>query len=78
MKDDKFENYIFDLGKLIKEKALEAKRIKESSSNDDKYNIGYLMAFHEVIDIMKQQAVAFKIKQKDVGLDDMDPDSELL
>ena len=79
MKDDKFKSYIYDLGKLLKEKAREARRDKEMSSDgDDNYKIGYLMAFHEVIDLMKQQAVAFDIEQKDVGLEDIDPESDLL
>ena len=79
MKDDKFKNYIYDLGKMLKEKAREAKRDKDTSSNgDDNYKIGYLMAFHEVIDLMKQQAVVFKIEQKEIGLEDIDAESELL
>ena len=36
------------------------------------------MAFHEVIDLMKQLATAFNINQKDIGLEDIDPEKDLL
>ena len=42
------------------------------------YNMGYLMAFHEVIDLMKQLAIAFNINQKDIGLADIDAEKDLL
>ncbi len=80
MKDDKFKSYLYDLGMLLKEKAKEAKSEKEaaSSTKDADYEVGYLMAFHEVIDVMKEQAKAFNIEQKDIGLADIDPDPDLL
>jgi hypothetical protein len=80
MKDDKFKSYIYDLGMLLKEKAKEAKSQKEaaSSADDADYETGYLMAFHEIIDVMKEQARAFNIVQKDVGIADIAPDADLL
>jgi hypothetical protein len=47
-----------------REYAKEAKSEKEaaSSTDDADYEMGYLMAFHEVIDVMKEQAKAFNIE----------------
>lgn len=80
MTTDKFKNYLLDLGVLLKEKAREAKCEKDFSSekNEIDYKLGYLMAYHEVISLMKQQADAFEINQKDIGLYDIDPELELL
>ena len=80
MNNDKYKNYIYDLGMLFAEKALDAKHNKDISSKSDNYdyNIGYLMAFHEIIDIMKQQAKVFNINEKDIGLSGIDAESDLL
>ncbi len=80
MSNDKFKNYLYDLGLLLKEKAQAAKNEKDNPHNqkDNDYNIGYLMAFHEVIDLMKQQADVFDIKQDDIGLADIDAERDLL
>lgn len=80
MKDsDSLRSYIYDLGILLKEKAREAKIEKNNSSlNDLNYQLGYLMAFHDVISLMKQEANAFDLNQDSIGLDDIDPESELL
>lgn len=80
MNNDNFKNYIYDLGVLFKEKAREAKNNKDNSLKlgDACYEIGYLMAFCEIIDIMKQQAKVFNIEQIDIGLSDIDAESELL
>ncbi len=80
MAKDKYKNYLYDLGILFKEKAMSAKADELSSLDtvDRNYKIGYLMAYHEVISIMKQQADAFDIGHIDLGLNDIDPESELL
>ena len=80
MSEDKFKYYLHDLGMLLKEKAQAAKNEKDNpvDQKDNDYNIGYLMAFHEVIDLMKQQADVFDIKQDDIGLADIDAERDLL
>ncbi|WP_293675168.1 hypothetical protein [Thiolapillus sp.] len=80
MVDEKFKNYIYDLGVLLKEKAREAKADKDASigTGEADYKIGYLMGLHEVVSLMKQQAEAFDIEQGDVGLGDLEPESDLL
>ena len=70
---DKYSNYLLDIGSLIKEKADEAK-----NNGDDEYEVGYRMALYEVISLMHQQAHAFNIDLKDVGLEDIDPERDYL
>ena len=45
---------------------------------NNKYIIGYLMAYHEIIDLMKQQATNFDIKQNEIGLDGINPETDLI
>ncbi len=80
MTNKQFENYVYDLGVILKRKALEAKAAKDRSIDDNStgYNLGYLMAFHEVVSLMQQQAEAFDIEINDIGLGDIDPELELL
>ncbi len=69
MEKSKFQLYLRDLGTLIKEKALEAKiendRAKLSGKHE--YALGRLMAFHEVLALMRDQTTAFGIAPKDVS-----------
>lgn len=68
--------YLRDLGQLVKDKALEAKERKESSSNP--YDTGFLMAFYDVISLMQSQADVFGISREQISLSDINPDTELL
>jgi hypothetical protein len=45
---------------------------------DYNYSLGYLMAYHEVISLLQQQAVAFGISLESLGLHDIDPENDLL
>lgn len=81
MEHEKFKNYIKDLGFILKEMALQAKKnkkISDHSSEEYNYQLGYLMAFHEIIDLMKQQAKNFQISQEELSLSDLDPETDLL
>jgi hypothetical protein len=73
MTDSKFKYYLHDLGLLLKIRALEAKRAKRSDFQD-----GRLFAFNEVISIMQQQAEGFQIPLKEIQLDDIEPDKDLI
>jgi hypothetical protein len=72
--------YLYDLGLLIRDLALEAKRERvECTSNSERgFTLGRLMAFHEVVSLMQQQAVAFDIPLTEIGLEDIDPEKDLL
>ena len=71
--------YIRDLGVLLKEKALDAKEESRTAAADQRaFALGRLMAFHEVISLMQQQAQAFGLPLEAVGLDDIRPEKDLV
>jgi len=67
---DKLENYMYDLSRLITEYAEEAK----ASAFRDEFQKGRLMAFYEIISLMRQQADIFDISSDKLGLADMTED----
>jgi hypothetical protein len=71
-----YENFLHDLGILIKEMALEAKQNATQDQTD--FAFGYMAGFHRVVSLMQQQAEAFGIPLETVALDGIDPDSELV
>ena len=80
MSSESVSNYLHDLGELIKEKAREAK-IKEEASDgntDNGFELGRLMAYHEVVSLMQQQAEIFDIPLEEIGLADINPERDLL
>jgi hypothetical protein len=71
--------YVRDLCVLLKEKALEAKRESTTAPEDQRaFALGRLMAFHEVVSLLQQQAQAFGISLEELGLDDIKPEVDLL
>lgn len=76
MGENRFENYLRDLGTLVREKAMNAQCVK--SQKNDPYDIGYLMAWHEVVSLMQSQANQFDITLSQIGLDEIDPQKDLL
>jgi hypothetical protein len=80
-KPDKFKLYLYDLGLLLKERALAAKakaRATKKGSEESAIQWGRLLAFNETISIMQQQAEGFNIPLKDLRLEDVDPDKDLV
>lgn len=73
------DHYLRDLGDLIKERAREAKREKDAASGTERfdYELGRLMALHEVVSLMQQQAEAFGIDLSAIALDDVSPEQDL-
>ncbi len=78
--DPTIANYLRDLGSLLRDMALEAKRHYEAGrgSDADQFLLGRLGALHEVLSLMQQQSTAFGIPQSAVSLEGFDPDNELL
>jgi hypothetical protein len=77
--DMKYRNYLFDVGLLIKEKALEIKR--KSSDDEGETRVfyrGQLFAYAEVISLMQQEADAFGIGLGELRLDDIEPEGDLI
>ena len=74
------ENYLRDLGYLLKERALEAKvefhAATEGSSKD--FQGGRYMAYYEVISLVLSQAEAFGISADSLALQGIDPERDLL
>jgi hypothetical protein len=79
MKNKNFELYIKYISDLIKDNT---KKAKLEADNPEKgeadYNTGYLMAYHEVISTMKNQALLFDLEQDDISLSDIEPDRDLV
>jgi hypothetical protein len=70
------DNYLRDLGYLIRERALKAKA--EATSDPGDFTRGQLMAFYEIVSLMQSQADAFAIPFAQLSLDRIDPDRDLI
>jgi hypothetical protein len=79
MEDEKYKNYVIDLISIIKKQAKEAKlEADHPKEGHASFNNGYLMAYHTIIEFMKNQTKIFNIDQKDVGLAGIEPERDLL
>ncbi|MGI1668755.1 MAG: hypothetical protein K6L74_00370 [Neptuniibacter sp.] len=73
MEDEKYKNYLLDLGLLAKEYSREAIEDHRVAKGVEKtYAEGYKMAFHRIITLMQQQADAFEIPLNEIRLEDID------
>jgi hypothetical protein len=71
--------YLRDLGPLIKELALRARAERDAATGDDRpFAEGRLLALHEVVSLMQQQADAFQLERASLGLDDVEPERDLI
>jgi hypothetical protein len=72
--------YLCDLGELVKDlaRAAKADRDESAAGEDRAYAQGRLMALHEVVSLMQQQADAFGLSYRDLRLDDVDAERDLL
>ncbi len=70
-----YQNYLKDLGILLKDYALEAKQ--QADHKGTEFSIGYLAGYHRIISLMQQQAEAFDIPFEEIGLDRIDADEDL-
>lgn len=81
MKDDeKFKHYLFDLGRLVKEYALAAVEEKQQQADPaaQEFYDGYVLGFHRIVSLMQQHALAFDIELKDLQLEGIEPDRDLV
>ncbi|MFI5334209.1 MAG: hypothetical protein ACHQT8_03460 [Chlamydiales bacterium] len=73
-------HYIREINCLLKDYARQAKvdadHPKEGDSAD--FNAGFLMAYHQVIAVMKKQAPFFDLTQEEINLADIEPERDLL
>ena len=72
--------YLADLGQLVKEMAREAKLDRDAAVGGPEQDIklGKLMAWHEIVSLMQQQAQAFGIDLRELALSDVDPERDLV
>lgn len=71
--------YLQDLGVLLKEMALKAREERKNASASERdYALGRLMAMHEVVSLMQQQARSFGIALEDIRLEDIEPERDLV
>jgi hypothetical protein len=78
--DAKYKYYLYDLGYLLKERALQSKADRDSLTvRDENYHFqsGRLLAFNEVLSIVQQMAEGFDIPLEDLKLEGLDPDRDL-
>jgi hypothetical protein len=64
MDNEVAQNFLKDLGVILKEMAINAKADKDRS--EGLYEIGALMAYHEVVSLMQSQARVFGIRLETV------------
>ena len=78
--DEVCANYLRDLGALIREMAARAASDYAAGrgGDDETLLLGRLAAFHEVVSLMQQQALAFDIPLDKLSLGGLDPDRDLL
>lgn len=79
--DQKYKWFLYDLGPILKERALENKGLRDASAEgtgEREYLNGIMMGFHEVISLLQLQADAFQIDRAELRLEDIDPDRDLL
>jgi hypothetical protein len=73
-------SYVFDLGYLLREHALEAKQAVRGAkgTDDEAFQSGRLMAYYEVLSLLVSQARAFELPIEDLHLCGLEPDRDLL
>jgi hypothetical protein len=77
--DDTYALYLKDLIHLAKESARQAKlRVDNASGDERTFQSGVLMGWYSIISLMQSQATAFDIPLDTLGLDDIDPDRDLV
>lgn len=80
MTDETTANYLRDLGDRVKRSALEARATLDDAASgaDQTFVSGRLTAYHEVVSLMRQQAIACGIGWDQLALNDIDPERDLL
>ncbi|WP_316358458.1 hypothetical protein [Candidatus Neptunichlamydia sp. REUL1] len=78
MKSKDLSNYILHMVDLIKHQALEIKNEANRKEGEDLYKEGELMAYYSVMSTLKNHASFYDLEQKDIGLENMNLESDLL
>jgi len=79
MKEVELKKPLIELISLILDQALTTKKEVDSSKRDQiDFLKGKIMGYYSIVTICKQQAFAFCIDQKELGLSTIDPEADLL
>lgn len=71
--------YMREIGYFIRELAKGAKLDVAAASEDERaFSQGRLMAYHEVISLLREHALYFRLHLEDISLEGFDPDRDLL
>ena len=78
--NETYKHYSRDCCNILKQMARDAKRDADGAAGtgDEGFRSGSLMAFHAVISLLQQQALAFQIPLADLDLADIEPMKELV
>jgi len=68
-----YKNFLVDIVSEILEKAEEAKEVESSE-----FQKGYNYALYEIISLLIQQSENFNLNKEELGLNDIDPESNYL
>jgi hypothetical protein len=72
------DNYLVDLGFLLRERTEELKRIAAASPDEQRhFDLGRYRAYREVLALMIQQAEAFDLPLEAIALQGIDRDRDL-
>lgn len=72
-KERDYKGFLSAVSEALKERALEAVEKKK-----DEYDSGRVMGFNESISIIQQTAQGMGIDLAEIGLDDINPDNDLV
>jgi len=79
MNNDTFKTYTFDAITKLKAQAFQARENAQNLQGDRRdFAEGMLMGYYSIICLLKHQAFVFCIDQKELGLADINPDTDLL
>jgi hypothetical protein len=70
------QNFLLDLGTLLRERAVDARDKARLGSND--FEDGVAHAYYEVMSLIESQTDAFNLPPEDAGIKGFDVDKELL
>lgn len=75
---DLVDNYLVDLGFLLRERTEELEHIAAAAPDDQKqFELGRYRAYREVLSLMIQQAEAFELAPEAIALQGIDRDRDL-
>lgn len=76
---DLYRDYVTDVVAYITERALRARKERDRAVGESRMlEDGRLLAFNEVVSILRQTAEGLGVPLADLGLEDLDPDRDLI